>query len=255
MNISDIFWRQGYAILSAAIEQSLIVDFWSEFEILREKDPLLMFSEYGQVRRGRDLSTEQRLRQRATNLLNRSPKARQLATHPAILSAFTEIYGEEPACIQTLAYSQSSRQGAHSDLHLVKPPWTGRFERSTLCACWIACEEASRRNGALVIYPGSHRIDKPTLEQCGNDYASYMSTLDRLCRDHGCEPTVFSARAGDILLWHGDFVHAGGEPVDHSLTRASLVCHYAKVSSQDVVPGRATFMTNDKKYVFADSNS
>jgi ectoine hydroxylase-related dioxygenase (phytanoyl-CoA dioxygenase family) len=256
VSVKDTFWARGYAVLPGVIDHDTIKAFWSEFELMRESDPLLVFSEYGNLHPGPSLSREQKLRMRVTNLQNRSPRARDLATHPAILAAFQEIYGYEPACIQTLTYSQSSRQGAHSDMYLVSPPWIGTYDRDTLCASWVACEDASQRNGALVVYPGSHRIRKPKLEDCGNDYGTYVKALAEVCRGNGIEPELFLARKGDVLLWHADFIHAGSDPLDNTITRASFVCHYARIPNpQQAVPGRATFMTSRRKYVLADEAS
>ena len=256
VSVKQTFWDRGYAILPGAVDHATIDAFWSEFEGLRDGDPLLVFSEYGNLYAGPTLDREKKLRMRVTNLQNRSPRARALATHASILGALQEIYGYEPACIQTLTYSQSSRQGAHSDMYLVSPPWIGAYDRNTLCASWVACENADERNGALVVYPGSHKIKKPRLEDCANDYGAYVKALGEVCRQHGIEPRPFIARKGDVLLWHGDFIHAGSDPVDSLVTRASFVCHYARIASpQQSVPGRATFMTSRQKYVLADEGS
>ena len=250
--LKDFFQEKGYVVIRGAIEHEAIDAFWSEFELLRETDPLLQFAEYGEIRCGRDLAHAQKLRMRAINLQNRSPRARAMAMHKPIMTALNAIYGYRPACIQTLAYSQSSRQGAHSDMYLVSPPYIGEYDRGTLCASWIACEDANEDNGALIVYPGSHRIEKPTLGDCANDYPKYVAALEAACTAHSIEPTVFRARKGDVLLWHGDFVHAGGRPVDDQRTRASYVCHYAQVPGPAIKPGRATFVTHDERYVFGD---
>ena len=248
-SLSAAFWDRGYAVLPGAIDQKEIREFWEEFELLRDRDPILAFSESGKIYWGKDLDAGQRLRMRTVNLQNRSPRARSLATHPAIFTAFQKIFGYEPTCIQTLAYSQSSRQGAHSDFFLVSPPWVGNYDRKTLCASWIACEDASEKNGALIIYPGSHTIKKPTLEGCGGDYGTYVRGLDEACRKNNIEPKYFIAKSGDVLLWHGDFVHAGSDPIDNLQTRASLVCHYARLDDRAVVAGRTTFATGRRRYV------
>jgi len=132
-------------------------------------------------------------------------------------------------CLQTLTYQYSSQQRAHSDLFLVDPPWVGGYERSTLAASWIALEDADERNGALLIYPGSHLLEKRTLESFAGNYPDYATYLEQLCESNGIEARSFCARRGDILFWHGDFIHAGGEILDADASRFSLVSHYARV--------------------------
>src|SRR5688572_5462540 len=111
--IKSYFDRHGYVVLEQAIEHDWIDAFWREFELLRSSDPLLLYTEFGDIHYGSDLNARQKRRMRAINLHSRSWRARSMATHEAILGAFHAIYAHVPACIQTLAYSQSSRQGAH----------------------------------------------------------------------------------------------------------------------------------------------
>jgi ectoine hydroxylase-related dioxygenase (phytanoyl-CoA dioxygenase family) len=138
-----------------------------------------------------------------------------------------------PTCLQTLTYKYSSEQGAHSDKKLVSPPQAHDYDRESLVASWFALEPSSVENGALIVYPGSHRIPKPPLTwELKYDYAAYVHAMDKLCRDNGCEPEAFEADAGDVLFWHSDFVHAGGPIMSTSAeppTRKSLVCHYARL--------------------------
>ena len=228
--------REGYVVLPSAIEHSVLDRFWAEFELLRQNDPLLVFAEHGQLIWGYDPSiADRKLSSRVINTQTRSHLCRELSVHPTFMAVMDTYFRSRLACIQTLCYSKSSQQGAHSDKFLVDPPYLGGYERESLCASWIACEDADEANGALVIFPGSHKLVKPTLQELGNDYGRYVQALERVCADAGIQAEVFRARKGDVLIWHGDFVHAGGLPQDPARTRASLVCHYAEVPVEKVL--------------------
>ena len=253
MNLTEHFFQYGYVVLENAVPIPQVDAFWSEFEQLRHSDPLLQYAEYGDIYLGANLEQSRRMDLRVINLQARSPKCRHMAMHKPIVESIDGFFGKPMSCIQTLTYSKSSRQGAHSDLLLVCPPYAGQYERSTLCASWVACEDANEDNGTLIIYPGSHKIPKLTLEQCGNDYGRYVNSLQDSCAKNGIRPEFFLARKGDVLIWHGDFIHAGGIPRDSARSRASLVCHYAAVSVEHAMKATATvhFMGNDH-FVLAD---
>ncbi len=226
-------------MIKGAVAADELDRFWAEVESAIETNPDLTFSLFGQILknhevRGQVLKDGQVLR--IVDLEDHVPLARDLMLAPPVTTFLSAYYDDAPTAIQTLTYKFSSQQGAHSDMHLVSPPTVGQqYFRESLTAAWFACEDADERNGALIIYPGSHRLLKKPL-QSFPDYASWTDYLDRLCRDSGCMPEVFQARKGDILFWHGDLVHAGGGIQDYGRTRKSFVVHYARV--HEAVPSQ-----------------
>jgi ectoine hydroxylase-related dioxygenase (phytanoyl-CoA dioxygenase family) len=98
-----------------------------------------------------------------------------------------------------------------------------------LAAAWFACEEANENNGALIIYPRSHLITKKIYSDF-DSYGEYVQYLESLCADHGIKAETFEAKKGDVLFWHGDFVHAGGVIKSPNVTRKSFVVHYANLA-------------------------
>jgi len=167
---------------------------------------------------------------RITNVEQYSALFRDLALSEVVRTFLGDYYAAPPTLLQTLTYAYSSHQGEHSDLHLVSPPWAGDYKRDTLAAAWFALEDAGPENGALVIYPGSHKIAKRKLDEFAS-YGEYTIYLKELMQSHGIEPKVFQAKAGDVLFWHGDFVHAGGIASDRDRSRFSFVCHYANIGA------------------------
>jgi hypothetical protein len=167
---------------------------------------------------------------RITNVEQYSALFRDLALSGVARRFLGDYYAAPPTLLQTLTYAYSSHQGEHSDLHLVSPPWAGGYNRATLAAAWFALEDAGPENGALVIYPGSHKIAKRKLDEFAS-YGDYSAYLKELMQSHGIAPKVFQAKAGDVLFWHGDFVHAGGIASDRNRSRFSFVCHYANIGA------------------------
>lgn len=238
------FMERGYVVLPGALDSDSIDRFWDDVETQIEHNPELTFAMYGQILKNRDVQgrvMQNREVLRIIDLEDHVQRARDLMLSPPVTGFLSAYYDEVPTAIQTLTYKYSSQQGAHSDLHLVSPPTVGAYYfRESLAAAWFACEDADEQNGALVIYPGSHRLLKKPLQCFGDDYAAWVAYLDRLCRDHGCAPEVFRARKGDVLFWHGDLVHAGGRILDLQRTRKSFVVHYARVpeSMSSPSPGK-----------------
>lgn len=230
------FYENGYVVLKRAIPVSEIDDFWHNVEKQISDNKWLTFSLFGKLFKNSDLDADifnAGNVLRITDMEAHSEISRNVMLHPAITSFFQSYYGHPPSAIQSLTYKYSSQQGAHSDLHLVSPPSVGReYPRDTLAAAWIACEDANEENGALVIYPGSHKFPKKSLNFFKGDYKAWVDYLDNVCKKNGCEPQIFEANKGDVLIWHGDLVHAGGLIKNPDKTRKSFVIHYAMLSEQ-----------------------
>lgn len=228
------FRDNGYVIFERAIDADLIDRFWADVERQIEDNPDLTFSVHEKVFSNAErkrLSGAERTTLRIIDIERHSSLAGALILHDVCSKFLTALYGGvKPTCIQTLTYEKSSEQGAHSDKFLVSPPTVGpAYDRETLAASWIACEDADEGNGALTIYPGSHKIEKRRLGEDIPQYGAYVAHLKEACAKAGCAPRTFTAKKGDVLFWDGDFVHAGGPILDKSRTRKSLVSHYARV--------------------------
>jgi ectoine hydroxylase-related dioxygenase (phytanoyl-CoA dioxygenase family) len=223
----------GYCVFDNAFPVQLGEDFWSDVEHQISTNERLTYSWYGQLHEGRSVPLEGRRLPRIVDIESHSKYARELLLAPTISRFLQHLYGEQPTCLQTLTYKFSSEQGAHSDKTLVTPPCAYDYDRETLAASWIALETSDESNGALIIYPGSHKRPKRGFyDGFDNDYGRYTEWLYQWLAEHGYEATAFQAKPGEILFWHGDFVHAGGPilaTTEEPPTRKSLVCHYARI--------------------------
>jgi hypothetical protein len=62
-------------------------------------------------------------------------------------------------------------------------------------------------------------------EKLDRELVKHVESLENRARALGLKKALFSARAGDALIWHSDLVH-GGNPISGIATRKSLVTHY-----------------------------
>lgn len=233
------FRERGYYVLKGVISDELREAFWAEVRGAVAGEPDLRLLEGNRMTRNADreppfgpLRQEGKPTSRITDIEFFSQKALELALHTDITAFLAEFQGTKPSLLQTLTYAYSSEQGAHSDRYLVNPRQKPGYDRDTLAAAWFAIEASSDENGALILWPGSHKIEKPRLDlDFSDDYTAYTEALTALLSQNGIEPVRFYAEAGDVLFWHGDLVHAGGPILEEGTTRRSFVCHYGDLGN------------------------
>jgi ectoine hydroxylase-related dioxygenase (phytanoyl-CoA dioxygenase family) len=239
----EFFHSNGFVVFRNAVSPAIADAFWEEVEENVAHNPHLQFSMHGRIYTGRDLPENLRVMlPRIIDIQGHAALTVHLMFGRPIPDFLHALYGTAPTCLQTLTYKFSSEQGAHSDCYLVSPPCVGDYNRRTLTAAWIPFEVSTTRNGALIVYPGSHKLAKKRLDTDFRDnYSEYVRYLNRLCITCGCPPQPYDAEVGDVLLWHGDLVHAGGPIQQQSPrpTRRSLICHYG------VVPANRPSLTPD----------
>lgn len=237
---TEFFKKNGHVIFERAIEHNLIDRFTQDFDNLLQQNRPLKVNLAGNITSFQDIRSDSEREKyikygRFINIENFSILGKELILHPTISNFLTDVYrGNKPTSLQSLTYKHSSQQGEHSDRYLVSPDWAGNYQRDTLTASWIALEDANEINGALIIYPGSHLIlnKKRLAEDFNNNYGDYVKYCQDICQQHGIKPEYFYAKKGDVLFWHGDFIHAGGVVKDWSKTRFSIVCHYADIDDE-----------------------
>lgn len=183
-----------------------------------------------------DPSRDRRSRYRIHDLHSHSTAALELYLHRQIFRWVELILGEEPVAIQSLAFEFGSQQLLHRDQVVVPTASPGH-----LVAAWIALEDITPDCGPLVYVPGSHRL--PCYETEPGDYRfdgrrmgpevveQGLAWEAEQERRRGLEPQLFTARRGEVLLWHAALRHGGSEVRDESATRKSFVVHYSSAST------------------------
>jgi len=170
---------------------------------------------------------------RVGNIHNHVPEMNDLLHHPKIVEKLTLLMGREAVPFQTIPSFFGSEQPEHSDaIHM------STFPLGFLGAAWIALEDVNEDCGPLAFYPGTHKYPYYMSEAVGigvNEHKEkgrevyinkYESFMQKLIKDKGLKPHYFTAKKGDVLVWHHNLIHAGSKVKDPNSTRKSLVCHY-----------------------------
>ncbi|MBT0811292.1 phytanoyl-CoA dioxygenase family protein [Litoribacter ruber] len=132
---------------------------------------------------------------------------------------------------QSVNFLKGSEEPAHSDfIHMSTYPY------GYLIAVWIALEDINEENGALFYYPGSHKLPyvmNGDFDHGGNRWLlgknskqKYIEKIEEKIQESGLERKIFTAKKGDVLIWHGNLLHGGSKLIDPSRTRKSMVLHY-----------------------------
>jgi phytanoyl-CoA hydroxylase len=168
-------------------------------------------------------------------------EVRNVVLGQRISAILASLLADSPVLCNTLNLLRSSQQDDHVDAIFMTPRTPHK-----LVATWMALEDAHPDAGRLRYYPGSHRIPLFTFsngthhvdrEQMDEWAEHYRREVERM----GLEPKLFTARKGDLFIWHGDLLHGGSRVNDEQLTRDSLVSHFysledARAQQMDLAP-------------------
>jgi Phytanoyl-CoA dioxygenase (PhyH) len=155
-----------------------------------------------------------------------SQAVRQIALAPRVLRALRQLYGRAPKPFQTLNFPIGTEQKVHSDvIHFASDPPT------YMCGVWLALEDIDMNNGALIYYPGSHRLPVVTMEDVApapgpEFYHLYEEYVAKLVKEKNLKPSYAVLKKGQALIWASNLLHGGSAHHDKSRTRHSQVTHY-----------------------------
>jgi ectoine hydroxylase-related dioxygenase (phytanoyl-CoA dioxygenase family) len=132
---------------------------------------------------------------------------------------------------QTINFFTGSRRALHQDhVHMTTKPY------GHLAASWVALEDIHPNSGPLMYAPGSQwlpYIDSKTIYAAtppgGHPNDAHQRIIEDRLQQARLPVHTFTAKKGDVLLWHCNLVHGGAPVVDPSLSRLSMACHYAAV--------------------------
>lgn len=158
----------------------------------------------------------------------RDPLFRALATDTELRGLLGELLGETPLlsqahhnCVMTKHPGFSSQTLWHQDIRY----WA--FSRPELVSAWFALTAEHKRNGGLMLIPGSHRLDIAP-EQLDDKLFLRPELAENAT-------LIDSARAvelapGDLLLFHCRLFHAAG-PNETNALKLSAVFTYHGASN------------------------
>ncbi len=101
----------------------------------------------------------------------------------------------------------------------------------TCIAAWIAIDDCDLENGALMVVPGSHRIQILCPEPADEELSF---TNAQVPVPDGVEIEQTEMKAGDVLFFHGSVVHGSRPNSSTDRFRRSLIFHYIPQASREV---------------------
>ncbi|MFC3068044.1 phytanoyl-CoA dioxygenase family protein [Phenylobacterium soli] len=167
--------------------------------------------------------------QRLHNLHLQYPAIRELWLHAKVIRMLRLIFGAAGRPCQSLTYVFGSQQEHHQDtIHLTS------FPAGRMCGVWTALEDVQPDSGELVVFPGSHRLPRVYMKDAGipkvgEDWSQFGETVTPLWTrllDNKFRREVYRPKAGTVLIWHENLMHAGSMRLDMSKSRRSIVGHY-----------------------------
>ncbi|MGY2134543.1 phytanoyl-CoA dioxygenase family protein [Hymenobacter sp. HD11105] len=165
------------------------------------------------------------------NAWHYSKTVKEVFYHPIVTALVKFIFQKDIIPFQTVNFIFGSGEKPHSDsIHFTTEPL------GYLTAMWLALEDIQKGSGELLYYPGSHRLNyvmsedfnpQHTTLQLGLDTRRrYEEKIEEIILQHALKPRSFTAKKGDVLIWHANLLHAGSPITEPHLTRKSLVAHY-----------------------------
>jgi len=141
------------------------------------------------------------------------------------------LLGKNVKLFQSINFLKGSEQKAHSDsFHMTTFPF------GNLITVWVALEDINEESGPLEYYPESHKLPYVLNKEIKNigtkyklgkkSYGDYESFIEDLLQKGGFEKKTFTAKKGDVLIWHANLLHGGAKVINEKLTRKSMVFHY-----------------------------
>jgi len=165
------------------------------------------------------------------NAYQQSYTIRKAIKDKRLLQLLSFILDKKVVPFQTINFLKGSEQQAHSDwIHMTT------FPKGNLIAVWFALEDITLEQGAVSYFPGSHLLPYLNNSDYPNSSNAYMvdrqanqqyeSKMQAMINEYHLEKKVFTAKKGDILIWHGNLIHGGEPMLQKELTRKSMVVHY-----------------------------
>lgn len=168
------------------------------------------------------------------------PELKDIALWRPLMDVMKMLIGEEMGLHLCLTGWVSTQRSWHQDTYLNPPGLWSRY-----CAVWIALEDISPDSGPFEFVPGSNnwevlRREKlfahlTNEEKTSADWPTFtQEDVARVCMEEvarrKAEVHSFTAKAGDVLIWHSNLIHRGSPPKNPDLLRKSLICHYSSLA-------------------------
>ena len=160
-----------------------------------------------------------------------SPLMADAVAFPSIVEALTSLIGPDVKAMQSMLFTKGEGkpgQAWHQDEYFI--PTRDR----SLCAAWIALDDATVENGCLWVIPGSHRpgVIYPDREHDDVRFDCASESYDFPYGDDEAVPVEIPA--GSALIFNGYLLHRSLPNTGRHGMRRAYVCHY--MSAQSLLP-------------------
>jgi phytanoyl-CoA hydroxylase len=248
------FANEGYLTFSIGLDADFAAAFDADLDRLWDERPvdLAVAAKSGDRVSFRDIDEAHRdIGYRVADLHSHTRTAFDLYLHPEVFRIVELIFDQKAVAFQSLYFQFGSEQGLHRDPMFVvtEPP-------SHLVASWIALEDITLECGPLLYVPRSHRMpwfefehDTVALgKKSGAQDKRVEWALDRkkLIEEMNLEVTEFTAKRGDVFLWHSGLLHGGAPVKNPDSTRKSYVVHYSTAESYTSRHATMKMRSNDR---------
>ncbi|WP_297491348.1 phytanoyl-CoA dioxygenase family protein [Acidocella sp.] len=164
---------------------------------------------------------------------------RQLALHPPLMAKLKELIGEDMMLHLCLTNWITSQREWHQDDYL-----NPSFVNCWYAAVWIALGDIHPDSGPFEYIPGSHRWPlmrgdrlRALLGPQGEElhWAKFSERISSPAVNYEiarrrAPVRAFTAKRGDVLIWHARLMHQGAKPKVPGMERRSLIAHYSGVN-------------------------
>ncbi|NDC64028.1 MAG: hypothetical protein EBZ59_08630 [Planctomycetia bacterium] len=173
--------------------------------------------------------------QRIINLHLVMPRLVELFSLATDVLALQDALFAAPASIYTTLYfERGSAQSVHRDT-----PYFATRPEYTYFGTWFALEDADQGNGCLEVIPGGHLVKEVDRRAFATRVAgdaeigsintvlfdTYQQDVHSACREAGLSSIAVPLKKGDVLIWHPQLPHGGGQIADRTRSRNSIVFH------------------------------
>jgi phytanoyl-CoA hydroxylase len=155
------------------------------------------------------------------------PVFRKYAVHANLADALEALIAPDIKCVQSMFLDKPRNLGVgqpyHQDAHYLKT------DPDTLCAVWVALDDADLENGCLRVVPGSHKEPvhphaTPVDPAQRKVYVEVHSARTR-------PEVALPLKRGDAVIFPGHLLHRSGNN-DTARRRRSYVLHYTDARSR-----------------------
>ena len=227
------FERDGFVVLRGLFSAGEVAEIRDAFMAQNEDGPVEGLSEIRNGADAYDKSDPLGFYPRMMNPHSQPERpvgriSRDFLLHPRLYPVLKDLFGEEPAGVQTMFYFKPAGargQELHQDNFYL------RVKPGTCMAAWLAVDDVDAGNGGMKVVPGSHHEEVACPQQAD---AAVSFTTDYVPVPSGMEAVQCDMKAGDVLFFNGSLIHGSTPNTSAGRFRRSLIAHYVPAESQEV---------------------